>query len=135
MLAPNNVLFDSAAATDGAWFNIRNYSALSVHLTGLEAGSDTWIEVSNNPLDDPLYGNSPPTPDGVPITGNLAGPASYSPPTPYGEDDQEADISFSDDNSQCMWSPSCLIWNYIRVVKTGGGSVETKAYLFGQIST
>ena len=35
--------------------------------------------------------------------------------------------------TQVMWSPSCLSWNFIRVVKTGGGAVETVAYLFGQI--
>lgn len=135
-------IFQSAPALMGQWFNIENFSALSVHLINLEAASDTWIEVSNNPLCDPLYNPSvlsPPsgswTIDGVPITGNLAGHASYSPPV-TGDSGDEQDISFSSDGSQAMWSPSCLIWSYIRVNKTGGASAdETTAFLFGQVST
>jgi hypothetical protein len=136
MLAPNNTIFNSKAAQYGAWFKIFNYSALSVHIVGLESGSDTWIEVSNNPDDDPrFYPNSPPIDyPGVPITGNLAAYASYSPP--ISEDVvHDENIAWSTDGKQVMWSPACLVWNYLRVVKVGGGSVTTTAYLFGQIST
>lgn len=35
-------------------------------------------------------------------------------------------------NATAMVNPSCLAWNYIRVVKTGGGALETQAFLFGQ---
>jgi hypothetical protein len=32
-----------------------------------------------------------------------------------------------------LWSPSCLVWNWIRVRKnTDRQSLETKALLFGQ---
>ena len=147
MQTANNVIFDSSAALAGAWRDINNFSALSIHIIGLEASSDTWIEVSNNPnvlLNQPslvIPGYNTPTDIvpvtsssvyGVPITGNLAGHATYSPPV-LGDSGDEQDISFSSDGTQCMWSPSCLIWNFIRVVKTGGGSTETIAYLFGQI--
>ena len=148
MQTANNLIFDSSAAVAGQWRDINNFTALSVHIIGLEVSSDTWIEVSNNPnvllnqpgLVFPGYNTpdslvpvtSAPGISGVPITGNLAGHASYSPPV-SGDSGDEQDISFSSDGTQCMWSPSCLIWNYIRVVKTGGGSSETKAYLFGQI--
>ena len=148
MQSANNTIFDSKAAASGAWRDINNFTALSIHLIGLEAGSDTWIEVSNNPnvlknqpgLYVPGYfapsGEVPVTADpavnGVPITGNLAAYSSYSPPVPNDSGDEQ-DISFSADGTQAMWSPSCLIWNFVRVVKTGGGSAETTAFLFGQI--
>ena len=51
-----------------------------------------------------------------------------SPPT-----DDELSVAYSGDGLQAMISPSCLVWQYIRVRKTGGGIVETKAYLFGQV--
>jgi hypothetical protein len=147
MQTSNNVIFDSKAEFSGKWRDINNFAALSVHIVGLEAASDTWIEVSNNPnvlLNQPsdyvsgystpiLVPNAPSGISGVPITGNLAVHASYSPPV-SGDVEEEADVAFSADGTQAVWSPSCLVWNYIRVVKTGGGSTETVAYLFGQIT-
>jgi hypothetical protein len=148
MITANNVILSSTVAAAGPWRDINNFTALSVHIVGLEAGASTWIEVSNNPnvlQNQPgvfIPGVNAPTGEvpvtsapgvsGVPITGNLGGHASYSPPV-SGDSGDEQDISFSADGTQAMWSPSCLVWNFIRVVKTGGGSVPTVAYLFGQI--
>ncbi len=133
MLSVNNAILQTTAAANGAWRKIDDWTSLSVHVIGLEAGSDVWIEVSNNPLCDPvLSAATSPTTAGVPITGNLAANTVYSPPV-TGDSGDEQDISFSADGTQAMWSPSCLIWNFIRACKSGGGSVQTTAYLFGQI--
>lgn len=146
MLSANDIILDTTTAANGAWRNINNFTALSVHVVGLESGSNCWIEVSNNPnvlLYQPQAyvpgyntpGLAPNTSSnilGVPITGNLANNVTYSPPV-AGDSGDEQDISFSADGTQCMWSPSCLIWNFIRVCKSGGGSVTTQAFLFGQI--
>ncbi len=47
MQTANNLLFNSQDALDGAWRNINNWQAFSIHITGVEA--NTWIEVSNDP--------------------------------------------------------------------------------------
>jgi len=139
-----NKIFDSSVAAAGAWANISNLVGLSIHIVGLESGSNTYIEVSNNPynLANPpesyILGYTTPFPtvtsppiSGVPITGDLTDHATYSPPV-SGDVSEEVDVAFSADGSQCMWSPSCLVWNWVRVVKTSGGSKETIAWLFGQ---
>ena len=128
MLAPRIKAFDSKVAADGAWQKIANYSALSVHVEGLEG--DVWVEVSNDPDADPTYvGGSPPVspPEGCDITGNLI--SGGTPPAQV----EMMSIAYSRDGTQVMVSPSCLAWNYLRVRKTGGGSVETVAWLFGQV--
>ena len=122
MLSVNNLIFDSTAAADGAWRKIDNWIALSIHIIGLEG--DVWVEVSNNPACDINTTTSAAT-AGVPLIGNLV---TLSPPT-----DDELSVAYSGDGLQAMISPSCLVWQYIRVRKTGGGIVETKAYLFGQV--
>jgi hypothetical protein len=134
MLGPNLTIFDSTAALDGRWYKIANYSALSVHLMGLEASCAIWIEVSNNPENDPNYGSSPPiTTAGVPVAWITTGGIT-SPPTNITD---EADLAYSLDGTQAMWSPSCLVWNYIRVCKSSSGTPvdETVAQLFGQINS
>jgi hypothetical protein len=120
----NNKIFDSFNAANGAWRNINNFVALSVHVIGLTNGDSTVaIEVSNNPAvltDDTIHG--------IVITDDLSsGAASYA-----------DDILVSYDNplgpsTVVMVNPCCLAWNYIRVVKSGDGSAQTQAWLFGQI--
>jgi hypothetical protein len=69
------------------------------------------------------------------MTGKLATPSSSSPPT-AGDTVNEEDVAWSTDGKQCMWSPSCLVWNYLRVRKTAtGASTTTTAYAFGQINS
>jgi hypothetical protein len=134
-MTPKDLLiFDSTAAADGIWYKIDNVSALSIHILNLEASCDTWIEVSNNPLCDYLlYGAASTAVVGVAMTGNLGTGGSPSPPSSM----DEQDISYSLDGTQCMWSPSCLVWKYVRVRKSSTGTPidETKAYLFGQVNT
>jgi hypothetical protein len=140
MLGKNNLIFDSIPALVGTWAAVYNYSALSINILGVDPAADTWIEVSNNPLCDPIkYAGTNKTVYGVPVTGNLG--AAGSPP----DVSEEADIRFAlygpggptdtTHGYMCMWSPSCLIWNYIRLVKTGTSSIETQAWLFGQVNT
>jgi hypothetical protein len=47
MLVANNLIFDSTNAADGAWRDVSNWVAYSIHITGLEG--NVWIEVSNDP--------------------------------------------------------------------------------------
>lgn len=143
MIAPNNLIFTSIPAAAGLWAACYNYSALSIHLLGLDATSNTWIEVSNNPLCDPRkYPTTCAAVYGVPITGNLAAGG----PTATGNENDEVNCCFttygpggpsdSTHGTMCVFSPSCLIWNYIRVVKTGGsGGLLTQAWLMGQVTT
>jgi hypothetical protein len=125
MQIKNNLMFDSSAAHVGDWFNISNCVALSVHVVGLE-GTVT-IEASNDP--DAVSGVPFPAPDdndtpvGIAITGNLTASA-------VSLTDEIA--IFYDGAGGAMINPSCLAWNFIRVKKVGGGTVETKAWLFGQ---
>jgi hypothetical protein len=138
MIVPNLEIFDSKGVTGGTlygtWYKVSNFSALSIHFMGLEAASTTWVEVSNNPENDPNYAPPPSPPDanpGVPIVYITTG--SMSPPT----EDVNAmqDVAYSQDGTQAMWSPACLVWNYIRVCKavTGTPADVTTANLFGQV--
>jgi len=113
------------AAANGAWTWIGNWSAFSVHITGLEG--DVWVEVSNDPAANPnSYGSPPTVPDGVSVSGILSG----TPPT----NDKAINISYSTDGSQAMVSPSALVWEWLRVCKSGGGSTLTVAHLMGQVT-
>jgi hypothetical protein len=119
---------DTTDAANGTWNWIGNWSALSVHIVGLEG--DVWVEVSNDPAANPVnYGSPPAIPDGCDITGNLAG---SSPPHP--SEEENINISLSRDGTQAMVSPSALVWEWLRVCKSGGGSVETVAHLMGQVT-
>lgn len=122
------VALDTKAAANGTWNWIGNWSALSVHVVGLEG--NIWVEVSNDPAANPVNYGSPPTiPDGVNISGYLA--SSGSPPPV--NDEMNINISYSNDGSQAMVSPSALVWKWLRVCKSGGGSVETTVFLMGQV--
>lgn len=129
MLVTNNEIFNSAAAADGAWRNISNFVAYSVQIKGIEAGSTVWIEVCNDPacVTDPSI-------VGMNATGNLA----VKPPTggdisgTADESELLQNLTSDGGNGQAMWCQSCLVYNYVRVRKTGGGAVTTTAYLFGQ---
>ena len=61
---------------------------------------------------------------GVNITGNLVGLGA----TPATSTQVQIVVS----GTQAMINPSGVAWNFIRVNKTGGGSLLTTAYLFGQ---
>jgi hypothetical protein len=68
---------------------------------------------------------------GVIITGNLATHAA----NPTNDILPQSDLAFSNDGAQAMWSPSCLVWNYVRVCKdTTSQTKVTTAFLFGQTS-
>ncbi len=70
--------------------------------------------------------NTTATPNsGVNITGNLVGLGS----TPAYSTQVQIVVS----GTQAMINPSGVVWNFIRVNKSGGGSVLTAAYLFGQL--
>lgn len=109
----NNTILDSTPAKVGDWRNISNFVALSVHLTGLEGA--VTVEVSNDPD----------AATGIAITPDL------TLGNPLLALTDEIAI-FYDGAGGAMVNPSCLAWNFIRVKKVGGGSVETKAFLFGQ---
>ena len=127
MIIKHLTALDTKAAADGTWTWVGDWSAMSVHIVGLEG--DVWVEVSNDPAADPARYASPPTvPEGCDITGNLAG---SSPPFP--PEGKSINVSYSRDGTQAMVSPSALVWKWLRVCKSGGGSVETVAYLMGQI--
>jgi hypothetical protein len=64
---------------------------------------------------------------GVNITGNLVG-ATASGITALGLNQIQIVVS----GSSAMINPSGIIWNYIRVNKSGGGASLTQAFLFGQ---
>ena len=132
MLSVNNTILDSKPAADGGWRNVNDWMSMSIHVVGLEAGADTWIEVSNDPDCDPNLAATP-VPTGVPITGNLCTPAGGLSGT--GDVQAMIDVVFGSGDSagQAMWSPACLYWNFVRVRKTGGGATTTIAYIFGQV--
>lgn len=121
MLTANNKIFESQSAANGQWRDINNWTALSIHLKGLEG--NVWVEVSNDPAC--LKDN---TMKGVPVTKNLASNTNVNP------DDatDQADTAFSADG-QAMWSPSCLVWAYVRICKDSTAQTKTTtAFLFGQ---
>lgn len=129
MLTANNLIFDSTdAAANGGWRNVNNWTAFSIHVKGLEG--NVWVEVCNDPAC-----LTTPSMSGVPITGNLADKTAstgyQSNPNPADTTDQ-ADTVFTTDGTQAMWSPACLVWNFVRVCKTGGSGARTQAFLFGQ---
>lgn len=64
---------------------------------------------------------------GINITGNLA-----ANPYVYPSGAEEMQIITDSTSKQAIINPSCLVWNWIRVCKTGGSGLETKAFLFGQ---
>jgi hypothetical protein len=66
---------------------------------------------------------------GINISGTFTG-AAWSAPT--GGSFGESQVVIDTTNKLAMFNPSCLVWNFIRVVKTGGSALETKAFLFGQ---
>jgi len=74
---------------------------------------------------------------GGPITGVLAfylwstnAPATGSPSAGAGE---EGYFSDSNNGNQTLWAPSCLYFNFLRVVKSADAQTkETKVWLFGQ---
>lgn len=70
----------------------------------------------------PAVDNSGSAASGVNITGNLTAGGS----TAGGE------IGIFTGASAAMVNPSCLVWKWLRVMKTGGGAFETIAYLMGQ---
>jgi len=116
------------ADANGAWTWIGNWSALALHVAGLEG--DVWVEVSNDPAANPNYYGSPPTiPDGCDITGNLNGGSP-----PYPAEEENINIALSRDGTQAMVSPSALVWEWLRVCKSGGGSTLTVAHLMGQVT-
>jgi hypothetical protein len=49
----NNLIFSAVAtgatATYGMWRDVSNFVDMSIFVTGLETGSDVWIEISNDP--------------------------------------------------------------------------------------
>lgn len=122
MQVVQNTLLDTTSAGDGAWRNVSNMVAFSIQIIGLEG--NVWIEASNDPN---ILTNGK---VGVNISGNLAA-GSYSAPVPeFGETQVVID---SHNSAQCMFNPSCLVWNYIRVRKDNTATAkETIAYLFGQ---
>lgn len=122
MLTANNQIFSSQNAANGLWRNVNNWSAFSIHLKGLEG--NVWIEVCNDPacLSDATI-------VGVPVTGNLAVKTNTNP----ADGTDEADTAFTADGTQAMWSPSCLVWNFVRVCKDATTQTKvTAAFLFGQ---
>jgi hypothetical protein len=126
MIIKHLTALDTKAAADGTWTWVGNWSAMSVHIVGLEG--DVWVEVSNDPAADPARYASPPTiPEGCDITGNLT--SGGSPPAIV----EEVSIAYSRDGTQVMVSPSALVWKWLRVCKSGGGATDTVAYLMGQV--
>lgn len=121
MLTANNQILSTTLAANGAWRDVNNWTAFSIHVKGLEG--NVWVEVCNDPAcmsDNTIVG--------VPVTGNLA----IKTTNPADSTDQ-ADTAFTADGTQAMWSPSCLVWNYVRVCKDATAqTVLTSAYIFGQ---
>lgn len=114
----NNLIFDSTVAADGEWRNVSNFIALSVYLTGTE--SNVWIEGSNDPS---IVGDTPSGNAGINISGDLSSPSPLS----------EIAVFVDVVAQTALWSPSCLVWNWIRVRKDASfEGTETKAFLFGQ---
>ena len=126
MTIVDNDILSTTGTANGTWQNIGNYTALSVHVVAANGlDGDVWIEVSNNPACDPVYSSSTSaSTSGVPLTGNL----SEGPP----ETPEEMSILWDSGVTQCMVSPSCLNWKYLRACKKDGSN-QTDAYLFGQI--
>lgn len=111
MLPVNNLIFDSTSAADGAWRNVSNFVSISIQISGAEG--HVWVEATNNP---------DLTQAGVNVSGNL-------PSSPSGTDEIAIIVS----GTNVLWSPSCLVWNWVRVRKDATAeTLETKAFLFGQ---
>jgi hypothetical protein len=53
MLTANNAIYNATPTTgqtiNGNWRNIQNWINFSLHIKGIEAGSNVWVEVSNDP--------------------------------------------------------------------------------------
>lgn len=120
MLPVNNLIFDSTVAADGAWRNVSNFTSISIQIIGAE--DVVWIEATNDPT---VVGDTPSGNAGVNVSGSL--PSGSPTPLATGE------ITIFVSGGNILWSPSCLVWNYVRVRKDNvTQSVQTKAYLFGQ---
>lgn len=153
MQIKNIVIFDSTNNSNGAWIDISNLVALSVHVVGLE--TTTRIEVSNDPLIniDGYNGAgsqinlaapaSGPTLSQTPY-GALTGQGTYyvktTYVTPYGETDAspESSLAVNDGNILVIAPPPADAagfatgWN-VYVGKTSGSEVlqSTPAYTPG----
>jgi hypothetical protein len=98
-------------------------------ITPLQFGQSFILSaLVNGPAVPPLSNTTGSPNVGVNITGNLAA-SPYVYPTGAEEMQVITDPSVT---KQAMVNPSCLVWNFIRVCKTGGSGLETKAFLFGQ---
>jgi hypothetical protein len=94
-----------------------------VHNGPIPIGQPFMLYVYNNSnIIPPVANTSGSINSGIAITGDLT----------------NTDPSLTDEiaifytGSDAMINPSCLAWNFIRVVKTGGGAVKTQAFLLGQ---
>lgn len=83
----------------------------------------------NSQIAPPITNTSGTPNSGVNVTGNLVG-ATPSGLTALGLDQMQIVVN----GTQAMINPSGITWNYIRVCKSGGGSILTQAFLFGQNS-
>lgn len=119
-----NVYISKSSGTE----TVQNLASGAV-ITPLQFGQTFILTALVNGPATPPASNTTGSPNaGINITGNLAAsPYVY----PSGAEEMQI-ITDPTTTKQAMINPSCLVWNFIRVCKTGGSGLESKAFLFGQ---